>query len=118
MASSDLVFLAGLVVSQVAGGITLPATYRMMPETAGRVARQMTPSAVRLTPDRIPCQTTDQRLRRVTSQTALQTVYDTTLGTMYDTALPTKDQTTVQITPQTIRWVIPQAGVSSWLAKA
>jgi hypothetical protein len=52
----------------------------------------------------MPCETKDEGLREVTSET--------TLRTMYKIALLTKDQTTVQTTSQTIQEVIPQTGVS------
>ena len=78
------------------------------------MSRHMTPAAICPAHDRITCETTDEGLRAVTSQTAPQTMYDTTmdaaprialrtmsetaLTTTYETALRTKDQTTVQTT--------------------
>jgi len=85
----------GLVVSQMTRGTTDSVACGVMCEIAGRVDRHIAVAATCPVPDRMPCETTDQGLRTVTAETALQTMYDTTL--------PTKDQTTVQTTSQTIR---------------
>jgi hypothetical protein len=86
------------------------ATYRVMCEVACRGTHPTTPVRPCLALDRIACETTDEGLRQVTSETALQT--------MYDTARRTKDQTTVQTTSQTVRGATPQAGVSAWELQA
>ena len=69
----------GLVVSRMTYGITASVAWRVMYEIAGRVDRQMAWAATGPTPDRIACQTTDEALRAVTSETAVQTMYDTTM---------------------------------------
>ena len=95
---------------------------------AGRMIQQATPVATCLAADRMACETTDEGLRSVTSETAPQTMYDTTMyaapriairtvrqglrPTMSETARRTKDQTTAQTTSQTVRRAIPWAGVS------
>jgi hypothetical protein len=67
------------VVSQMTRGIAAPVACRVMCGIAGRMIRPIAPAVIRLTPDRIPCVTTDEGLRRVTSKTAPRTVYDTTV---------------------------------------
>ena len=91
--------IAGLAMSHMTRGITAMVACGAMRGTTGRVNWYMTGAVARPTPDRISCETTDEGLRAVTAETALQTMYDTTL--------PTKDQTTVQTASQTIRRVVP-----------
>ena len=93
-----------LAVSRTTCGDVASVAWRVMRRTAGRMTQQTTPVITCTAADRMPCETTDEGFRRVTSETAPQTMAETTS--------PTKDQTTVQTTSQTIRWVIPQVGVS------
>ena len=70
--------IAGLVVSRMTRGITVGTTGEVTGGIAGRITRRITPTVIRPTPDRKPCETTDQGLRAVTVETVLQTMYDTT----------------------------------------
>ena len=71
-----------------------------------RVNWAVTPFVTCPAADRIAHETTDQGLRPVTSETAVET--------MYEIALQAKDQTTVPTTSQTTREVIPQVQGSIW----
>jgi hypothetical protein len=61
--------MTGLVVSQIAGGITYATTNEATGEIAGRVKRHMAGTATCPTADRMACETTDEGLRAVTAET-------------------------------------------------
>ena len=94
------------VVSPVAGGITVEVMGEVAGAIAGRANRQATWAATYWAADRIPCGTTDEVLRQITSQTALQTTCGAVPRTMYDT--------TVRVISWMIQGVVPHVGESFW----
>jgi hypothetical protein len=79
---------------------------------AGRMIQQATPAATCPAAVRIAFETTDEGLREVTSQTALQTMYDIALPTKDEAALLTMDEATIRTISRTVRRVVPQVGES------